>query len=219
MLTTRLEAIMFTEIAGYSRLMEADEEHTIQLLKIHNQIVFPVIETHSGEVFNAIGDGLLILFSSVRKTVECAVAVHQTVADHNEGTSELERFKLRIGIHIGEVQHEGSRAYGSGINVAVRVEPFSLPGGVCVTEDVYRQIEGRVPGEVTSIGLQTLQSISKRYELFRVVTGYEDANQEGGQPQPAAGMTDSLRAPADMFGVQKWEARPSASSRILWTVR
>lgn len=196
MLTTRLDAIVFTEIAGYSRLMEADEEHTIQLLKIHNELVFPVIEAYSGEVINAIGDGLLILFSSVRKAVECAVAVHQRIADHNEGAPELERFKLRIGIHIGEVQHEDTRAYGAGINVAVRAQPFSLPGGICITEDVYRQIEGRIPNEVTSIGLQTLQSISRRYELFRVVTGHEDSNQKGGHPLPVGGTTDSSQTPA-----------------------
>ncbi|HUX13263.1 MAG TPA: adenylate/guanylate cyclase domain-containing protein [Spirochaetia bacterium] len=196
MLTTRLEAIVFTEIAGYSRLMDADEEHTIQLLKIHNEIVFPVIEAHSGEVINAIGDGLLILFSSVRKAIECAISVHQHIADHNEGAPELERFKLRIGIHLGEVQHEENRAYGTGINVAVRVQPFSLPGGICVTEDVYRQIERKIPNEMTSIGEQSLRSISRRYELFRLITGHEDANQEGDESSPAGASTDASRPAA-----------------------
>ncbi len=191
MLTTRLEAIVFTEIAGYSRLMEADEERTIELLKIHNSIVFPVIEAHSGEVINAIGDGLLILFSSVRKAVECAVAVHERIADHNEAAPAAERLKLRIGIHIGEVQHEDNRVYGTGVNVAVRIQPFALPGGICVTEDVFRQIERRIPNEMASIGSQKLRNISRQYELFRVTTGHEDANQEGDERTPANAAADS----------------------------
>lgn len=178
--TTRLAAIVFTDIAGYALLLEADEERTIQLLKTHNEIVFPVIEAHSGEVIDSIGDGLLIIFSSVRTAVECAAAIHASIASHNEIAPEPERFKLRIGIHIGEVLREGNRAYGAGVNVAARVQPFALPGGICVTEDVYRQVEGQIPNEVTSIGSQSLRNIARQYVLFRVITGYEDAGQEAG---------------------------------------
>jgi len=213
MLTTRLEAIVFTEIAGYSRLMEGDEERTIELLKIHNSIVFPVIEAHSGEVINAIGDGLLVLFSSVRKAVECAVAVHKHIAAHNEVAPEPERFKLRIGIHIGEVQHEGDRVYGTGVNVAVRVQPFALPGGICVTEDVFRQIERRIPNEMASIGPQKLRNISRQYELFRVTTGLEDANQEGDEQPLVDTATDS--APGTAVQAERSGELDDIKERIL----
>ncbi|HUX50922.1 MAG TPA: adenylate/guanylate cyclase domain-containing protein [Spirochaetia bacterium] len=213
MLTTRLEAIVFTEIAGYSRLMEGDEERTIELLKIHNSIVFPVIEAQSGEVINAIGDGLLVLFSSVRKAVECAVAIHEQIAAHNEAAPESERFKLRIGIHIGEVQHEGDRVYGTGVNVAVRVQPFALPGGICVTEDVFRQIERRIPNEMASIGPQKLRNISRQYELFRVTTGLEDANQEGDELSPADAATDS--APGTAVQAERSGELDDIKERIL----
>ena len=165
MLTTRLEAIMFTDIAGYSRLMEADEELTIQLLKTHNDIVFPVIESYAGEVVSTIGDGLLVVFTSVRKAVECGLAIHSAIADHNELSGQSERFLLRIGIHVGEVQHDEKQIYGIGVSVAARVQPFALPGGICITEDVFRQIEGKVKNDIESIGSQTLRSISRPYEL------------------------------------------------------
>jgi class 3 adenylate cyclase len=180
MLTTRLEAIMFTNIAGYSQLMENDEDRTIELLQTHNEIVFPVIEADDGQVVSAIGDGLLVVFPSVRKAVECAVTIHTRVATHNEDALEDERFKLRIGIHLGEVQHDETRIYGTGVNVAARVQPFALPGGICISDDVYRHVERSIPQSITSIGVQTLKNISRQYELYRVITGYEDATQDVG---------------------------------------
>jgi class 3 adenylate cyclase len=177
MLTTRLEAIMFTDIAGYSQLMEADEERTIQLLRTHNEIVFPVIETHSGEIISSVGDGLLVVFPSASKAVECAIAVHASIATHNQSAQQPDRFKLRIGIHVGEVQHDGNQVYGLGVSVAARVQPFALPGGICITEDVYRQVERKMPNRAESIGLQELRNISRQYELYRLVTGYEDLSQ------------------------------------------
>jgi class 3 adenylate cyclase len=176
MATTRLEAIMFTDIADYARLMDEDEDRTIELLKVHNQIVLPVIEADSGQVVDSIADGLLVVFPSARTAVSCAVTIHERIAAHNEAAPEDERFKLRIGVHIGEVRHEGARVFGTGVNIAARIQPFALPGGICVTEDVVRQIERRIPQPITSIGSQQLRSIARHYELFRVETGHEDEN-------------------------------------------
>ena len=181
---------MFTDIAGYSRLMETDEERTIELLKTHNEIVFPVIEKHSGEVISSIGDGLLVVFPTVRGAVECALAVHGAIESYNDSAPQAERFKLRIGIHVGEVQQDDKQIYGIGVSVAARVQPFALPGGICITEDVFRQVEGKVPDEMISIGAQSLRSISRQYELFRLITGYENTTQESGESP------DSARAPA-----------------------
>ena len=119
---------MVTDIAGYSKLMEENEDGTIELLKKHNEIVFPVIEADEGQVVSSIGDGLLVVFPSVRKDVECAVTIHSRVASHNDASVKEEQFRLRIGIHLGEVRYEGSTIYGTGVNVAARVQPFALPG-------------------------------------------------------------------------------------------
>lgn len=196
MLTTRLEAIMFTDIAGYSRMMETDEELTIRLLRTHNDIVFPVIETHAGEVVSTIGDGLLVVFTSVRKAVECALAIHTEISAHNEGVDQSERFLLRIGIHVGEVQHDEKQIYGIGVSVTARVQPFALPGGICITEDVFRQIEGKGKNQIESIGSQSLRSISRPYELYRLVTGHEDISQHDADSGSDNSATDISGIPA-----------------------
>lgn len=186
--TTRLEAIMFTDIAGYSRLMDEDEDRTISLLRRHNEIVLPILEEQSGQVIDAIGDGLLVVFPSVRKATESAVAIHEAIEVHNMASDADQRFKLRVGIHLGEVRHEEGRVFGSGVNVAARVQPFALPGGICITEDVFRHVERRIPQEMVSIGVHKLRNISREYELYRVITGYEELNAaEGSATEGAAG--------------------------------
>ena len=164
---------MFTDIADYSRLMEENEARTIALLKRHNDVVLPVIESAAGHVVDAIGDGLLVVFPSVRKAVECGVAIHRAIASHNSSAPESDEFRLRIGVHLGEVWHDGGRIYGNGVNVAARVQPHALPGGICITEDVYRQIQGRLDERITSIGVRELKNISRRIELYHVETGCE----------------------------------------------
>ena len=197
--------------------MEDNEDRTIQLLKTHNEIVFPVIEADEGQVVSSIGDGLLVVFPSVRKAVECAVTIHSRIAAYNGEALEDERFKLRIGIHLGEVQHEGSRVYGTGVNVAARVQPFALPGGICITDDVYRHIERSIQQPVESIGVQTLRNISRKYELHRVVTGYEEAGQEissneGASASPAkpSGELDEIKDKI-LSEIGKWSEKSGAS--------
>jgi class 3 adenylate cyclase/F0F1-type ATP synthase assembly protein I len=170
---TQLSAIVFTDIVGYSRMMEGDEERTIGILKRHNDIVLPLIDRAAGEVIDAIGDGLFILFPSVREAVVCSVAIHEAIEAHNAEAAEPERFHLRIGVHLGEVWREGDRVYGNGVNVAARVQPLAKPGGICITEDVYRQVSNKLSHEIRPIGRRELRNISRRIELYQVVTGHE----------------------------------------------
>lgn len=176
---TQLSAIVFTDIAGYSRMMEKDEERTIRVLRRHNSIVLPLIERADGEVIDAIGDGLFILFPSVREAVVCSVAIQKAIGAYNKSAASDEQFRLRIGIHLGEVWREGDRVFGNGVNVAARVQPLAPPGGVCITEDVYRQVSNKLSHEMHSIGRHDLKNISRRMEIYVVVTGQEDA-----QPTP-----------------------------------
>ena len=170
---TQLSAIMFTDIAGYSRLMEEDEERTIRLLKAHNDIVLPLIEAAGGEVIDAIGDGLFVLFPSVREAVNCGGRIQEAITNRNRDEDEREQFSLRIGVHLGEIWRDGDRVYGNGVNVAARVQPFASPGGICVSEDVYRQIANKTDYTLQSIGMQSLHNIERRMELYRVVLGTE----------------------------------------------
>jgi class 3 adenylate cyclase len=170
---TTLAAIMFTDIVGYSRLMEEDEQRTIGLLEQHNAIVLPLVEAAGGEVIDAIGDGLFILFPSVRDTITCAGSIADAIGAHNHGSSPAEQFHLRIGIHLGEIWRRNDRVFGNGVNVAARVQPFAKPGGICVTEDVYRQIANRPEIKTEHIGHHQLHNISRTFDLYHVITGHE----------------------------------------------
>ncbi len=172
--STELAAIMFTDIAEYSRMMEEDEERTIRVLKRHNEIVLPLIEAAGGEVIDAIGDGLFVLFPSVRNAVTCATSLQDAVTLAGRDVPSDERFRLRIGIHLGEIWRDGDRVFGNGVNIAARVQPFARPGGVCITEDVYRQVGNNLGLKLSSIGARELKNISRKIELFELETGHED---------------------------------------------
>ena len=175
-----LAAIVFTDIVGYSRMMEDDVDRTIAVLERHNAIVLPLVEQHGGEVIDAIGDGLFLLFPSVRAAVDFSLEVQRTVAEHNSGG---DRFLLRIGIHIGEVRRKDGKAFGNGVNIAARIQPCAQPGGVCVSDDAVRQLSSARELELRSIGKPELKNISRRIELYRIVTGHEvelEATDAGG---------------------------------------
>lgn len=181
MTDTRLAAIMFTDIVGYSRLMEEDEVRTIEILREHNDVVFAVIEQAGGTVVDAIGDGLLVTFPSVLLAVRCAVEIQAAVEKRNEDQTEDRRFYLRIGIHLGEIWEENDRVFGNGVNVAARTQPFAPAGGICITEDVQRQVANKLTVPIVSIGSRDLKNISRTIELFRVVSGHEAPPED--QPQ------------------------------------
>ena len=198
---TRLAAIMFTDIAGYSRLMEEDEVRTISILHEHNDIVFPLIERASGTIVDAIGDGLLVTFPSVLVAVRCAVEIQNAVAERNSGKPEDRQFLLRIGIHLGEIWEEGNRVLGNGVNVAARVQPFAAPGGICVSEDVYRQVQNKIDLPAESIGTPDLKNIARPIELFSLQTGHEAAD-DGGATRRSEGRPAS-RGSGDSIDVIK----------------
>lgn len=180
----QLAAIVFTDIVGYSRLMEENESRTIRLLKEHNGIVLPLIEQFGGEVVDAIGDGLFLLFPTLRNALLCSLAVQNEIATRNTQAPDDERFHLRIGIHLGEILREDGKAFGNGVNIAARIQPFARPGGICVTEDVFRHAANAVTCEFTSIGKKQLRNISREMTLYQVRTGNETETQtrtEGGE--------------------------------------
>lgn len=185
----RLAAIMFTDIAGYSRLMEEDEDRTIALLKEHNRILFPLIESAGGRIVDAIGDGLLLLFPSVREAAKCAIAIQDAIAEYDSQVEAHRRFQLRVGIHLGEIREDDGRIFGAGVNEAARILPFARPGGICISEDVHRHVRNKVDRELVSIGVQELKNISRPIGLFEIVTGHEppDSRRGTATSAPASG--------------------------------
>src|SRR5690242_3682707 len=133
----RLTAILAADVAGYSRLMGADEEGTHERLKTHlRELVDPKITEHHGRVVKNTGDGFLAEFPSVVEAVRCAVEVQRGMADRNANTPDHGRITFRIGINLGDVIAEPDDIYGDGVNVAVRLEALAEPGGICVSRTV-----------------------------------------------------------------------------------
>lgn len=163
-LKRRLAAIMATDVVGYSRLMESDEETTLALVKaIHSDVVEPNIERNGGRIFKLIGDGTLSVFDSVTGAVECAMAIQGELAD---GTGEGARPAIRIGINLADVLVDGSDMFGDGVNVASRIEANALPGGICVTDGVYHQIATRLGAEFVAGGEKRLKNIERPVRVW-----------------------------------------------------
>jgi class 3 adenylate cyclase len=142
----RLTAILAADVAGYSRLMGADEEGTHERLKAHlGELIEPKIAEHRGRVVKNTGDGLLAEFSSVVDAVRCAAEVQRAMADRNAETSEDKRITFRVGINLGDVIAEPDDIYGDGVNVAARLEALAEPGGICVSRVVRDQIRDKLP--------------------------------------------------------------------------
>jgi adenylate cyclase len=142
--TRRLAAILAADIVGYSRLMGLDEAGTAQALREHRAAADPLIAQHGGRVFKTTGDGVLIEFASVVGAVECAMALQQLAAERNAEVPRDRRMEWRIGVHLGDVLIEGDDILGDGVNIAARLEGIAEPNGICISEDAFRQVRGKI---------------------------------------------------------------------------
>jgi adenylate cyclase len=149
----RLAAILAVDVVGYSRLIELDEEGTHERLKAHlRELINPTIEHHRGRIVKNTGDGMLVEFTSAVDAVRCAVEVQRGMADRNKETPDHEGITFRIGINIDDVIVEPEDIYGDGVNVAARLEGVAEPGGICISDDAFRQVQGKVDAEFVDFG-------------------------------------------------------------------
>jgi adenylate cyclase len=164
----RLAAILAADVAGYSRLMGADEEGTLNRLKAHRrQLVDPKIREHHGRIVKTTGDGMLVEFSSVVDAVRCAVEIQRAMVDRNSEISEDKRVTFRIGVNLGDVIIDGNDIYGDGVNIAARLEGLAEPGGICISRTVRDHIGDRLPYTFDDMGEQSVKNIAQRYALTR----------------------------------------------------
>ena len=165
-----LAATLAADVAGYSRLIEADEEGTLGRLKSLRAEIDPKIASHKGRIVKTTGDGLLVEFSSVVDAVRCAAELQAAIADYNRLPTFDCRIDFRIGIHQGDIVVEDEDIFGDGINVAAPLEGLAEPGGICVPARVREDAAGRVDLTFKDIGEQTLKNISRPVRVFRVAT-------------------------------------------------
>ncbi len=163
----RLAAIMFTDIAGYTSLSQTDEPGALRLLEEQESLVRPILELHRGRQVKSMGDRLLIEFSNALDAVECAVDLQRHVHERNarEGRRPL---RLRVGIHLGDVQGFGGDILGDAVNIASRVEPLAEPGGICLSEPVYVQVRNKVEYPLESLGPKELKGVREPMVVYRV---------------------------------------------------
>jgi len=166
--TRRLAAILAADMVGYSRLMGLDEAGTVQAMREHRAVADPLIAEHGGRVVKTTGDGVLIEFGSVVGAVECALGLQGLARERNAGTPAERRMEWRIGVHLGDVLIEGDDILGDGVNIAARLEGIAEPGGICLSDDAFRQVRGKVEAEFADLGEQSLKNIARPLRVYRV---------------------------------------------------
>jgi TolB-like protein/class 3 adenylate cyclase len=165
--TRRLAAILAADVAGYSRLMGADEEGTLNRLKAHRrELVAPKIREHHGRIVKTTGDGMLVEFSSVVDAVRCAVEVQRAMFGRNADIAENKRITFRIGVNLGDVIADADDIYGDGVNIAARLEALAEPGGVCISRTVRDHIGDRLSYRFDDIGEQSVKNIAQPVHAY-----------------------------------------------------
>ena len=176
--TRKLRAILSADVKGYSLLMADDEVFTIRTLIEYREIMSDLIQQHSGRVVDNPGDNLLAEFSSAVDAVEAAVAIQKKLKKENAKFVENKRLQFRIGVNIGDVVHDGDRIYGSGVNVAARIEGLADAGGICISRGTYDQIKGKIDLETEYLGEQEVKNINEPVRVYRVLMDKKMAEPE-----------------------------------------
>jgi TolB-like protein/Flp pilus assembly protein TadD len=167
--TRRLVAIVAADVVGYSRLMGADEEGTLERLKAHRRdLIDPKISEHHGRVVKTTGDGLLVEFASAVDAVRCAVEIQRSMVERNTAVPQEQRIEFRVGIHVGDIIIEPDDIYGDGVNIAARLEGLADPGGVLVSSAVHDHVRDRLDLAFDDLGERELKNIARPVRVFRL---------------------------------------------------
>src|SRR5262245_13367580 len=168
--TRKLAAILAADVVGYSRLTGADEDRTLARLRaLRSDLIDPTIAVHHGRVIKRTGDGALVEFRSVVDAVRCAIEVQNGMVERNAGLPSDRRIDFRVGIHVGDVVEEGDGdLMGDGVNIAARIEGIAEPGGICISEDAWRQVYNKVAAEFVDVGEQSLKNLARPIKAYRV---------------------------------------------------
>ncbi len=165
----RLAAILVADIAGYSKLMHADEDATLAaLLLIRKEVADPKVAEHSGRIFKHTGDGFLAEFSSALNAVRCAIALQDRMSAHAAGLPNEKRITFRIGVNLADVVEELDDVYGDGVNIAARLESIAEPGGVCISGDVYHQVHNKIDQAFEDLGEIEIKNIAEPVRVFKL---------------------------------------------------
>jgi adenylate cyclase len=189
--TRKIAAILVADVVGYSRLAGVDEEGTLARLRaLRSDLIDPAVATHHGRVVKRTGDGSLIEFRSVVGAVRCAIGLQTGMVERNAGVPPERRIEFRIGVHLGDVVEEADGdLMGDGVNIAARLEGAAEPGGICLSEDAYRQVKGRLDLSVHDHGPTQFKNIAEPIRVYSLEVGKPT------QPKPARAPAPEKSAP------------------------
>ena len=167
---------MSADVVGYSRLMSMDEAGTLSRLNaLRRELIDPAIAGYSGRIVKLMGDGALVEFASAVDAVACAIEIQRQLREHDARGSEVDSIRFRIGINVGDIIIEGEDILGDGVNIAARIEGVAEPGGISISEDVWRQVQGKVAANFVDAGEQSLKNIARPVRIYRVELGKQSA--------------------------------------------
>jgi class 3 adenylate cyclase/pimeloyl-ACP methyl ester carboxylesterase len=208
-----LAAILAADIAGYSRLMEQDEEGTLARLKACRREISVAITSHRGRIIKTTGDGILVEFPSVTEAVNCAVSIQRGMAAANANAPADRRIEFRIGINVGDVIEDGGDIFGNGVNIAARLESIADRGGICISRQVLDQIDGKLDLEFRELGRQNLKNIAKPIEVYAIdLHGASPAS----RVLAAANLKQEVRYCRAADGVRLAYATVGSGPAVLW---
>jgi len=164
----KLAAIMFTDMVGYSAIAQTNEGLALELLEEQRRIVREALPEYRGEEIKTIGDGFLVEFPSALAAVRCAVRIQREISERNARYPKNRQVLLRIGIHLGDIVRRENDVVGDGVNIAARIEPLAAPGGICLSEDVARQIQNKVDQSLVRLGPGELKNIQLPVIIYKL---------------------------------------------------
>ena len=192
----KIAAILVADVVGYGRLAGSDEDRTLSRLRgLRSDLIDPAIAAHRGRVVKRTGDGLLAEFRSVVDAVRCAVEVQSGMVERNAGLPPERCIEFRVGIHLGDVVEEADGdLMGDGVNIAARLEGIAKPGAICLSEQAYWQVKGRLDITVTDLGLTQLKNIAEPIRVYSLEIGAPAQAKPAPAPAPEKSTPRAFRS-------------------------
>jgi len=170
----KLSTIVFTDIVGYSKMMSDDEVETLKLLEFNNRIAEEIITGYRGSILKKLGDGLLINFESVNDAYTATQLLQDEIKSYNEDHTHQQKLLVRIGVHVGDVIEKDGDIFGTGVNIAARLQQICVPGGICFSQSAYAALGKENSRNLKLVSDVALKNIAEHYNVFMLPSIYPD---------------------------------------------
>ena len=173
----KLAAIMFTDMVSFTEAVDQDEALALERLDTHNEILRTEFQKFKGNEIKSTGDGFLVQFYNSLDSVKAAISIQKAIDLHNTHKDNKEQIQLRIGLHLGDVEEKKGDIFGDGVNIAARIEPLTDTGGICISKQIYDQVNNKIKYDIQSRGQKKLKNISGTKELYQIVLPWQKTSQ------------------------------------------